>query len=136
MLHSDLLRSSAGTPIIQPWEYAAMRRRASGLSIDQVAAALGGRAYRRHLRLIETPGVRMKIVADLAVAMPFSQDVYRQLADLPPHQHPRLCIGCGWDAHADVADCHDGLTAWSRELPSLCTRCEQHGRPKGVEQCA
>lgn len=136
MLHADLSRSDAGTPIIQPWDYVAMRRHAAGLSIEQVAAALGGRAYERHLRLIETPGVRMKIIADLSVAMPFSNDVYRQLADLPPHQHPALCLRCGWDAHTDIPDRLDGLSTWSREGASLCTRSEQHDRPQELSQCA
>lgn len=125
MRHVDLSRSNAGTPVIQPWEYAAMRRRAAGLSIEQVAAALGGRAYERHVRMLETPGIRIKIVANLPVAMPFSEEVYRQLADLPPHQHPRLCVRCGWDDHADVPDRFDCHTTWSRENPAICTRCEQ-----------
>lgn len=55
MRHVDLLRSTTAAPIVQPWEYVAMRRRAAGLSIQQVAQALGGRAYERHQRLLETP---------------------------------------------------------------------------------
>ena len=125
MLHADLSRSTARTPIIQPWDYVAMRRRAAGLSIEQVAAALGGKAYERHLRMLETPGIRIKIVANLPAVMAFSEDVYRQLADLPPHQHPRLCDSCGWDEHPDQPDLYDNLTTWSREQPSSCTRCGQ-----------
>ena len=125
MRHVDFSRSDVGTPIIQPWEYVAMRRRDAGLSIEQVAATLGGRAYERHLRMLETPGIRIKIIANLPVVMPFSEEVYRQLADLPPHQHPRLCLGCGWDDHADVPDRFDCQTTWSRTNPTICTRCEQ-----------
>jgi hypothetical protein len=125
MRHVALLHSTAASPVIQPWDYVAMRRRAAGLSIEQVAQALGGRAYERHLRLLETPGMRVRIVADLNVAMPFSNDVYRQLADLPVHQHPRLCQRCGWDERTDVADRVDGLTTWSREDEAICTHCEQ-----------
>lgn len=125
MRHVDLLRSTTAAPIVQPWEYVAMRRRAAGLSIQQVAQALGGRAYERHIRLLETPGMRVRILADLNIAMPFSDDVYRQLADLPPHQHPRLCQGCGWDERTDVPDRQDCLTTWSRINDAVCTRCEQ-----------
>lgn len=125
MRHVDLLHSTTAAPIVQPWEYVAMRRRAAGLSIQQVAQALGGRAYERHLRLLETPGMRMRILADLNIALPFSDDVYRQLADLPPHQHPRLCLGCGWYERSDVPDGHDGLTTWSRVNDAICIRCEQ-----------
>ncbi|WP_278984582.1 hypothetical protein [Sphingobium yanoikuyae] len=125
MRHVDLLRSTAAVPVMQPWDYVTMRRRAAGLSIEQVAQALGGRAYERHLRLLETPGMRVRILADLNTVLPFSDDVYRQLADLPPHQHPRLCQRCGWDEHSDVPDRADGLTTWSRADATICTRCEQ-----------
>jgi len=125
MRHTTLSRSIASAPVIQPWDYVAMRRNAAGLSIEQVAQALGGRAYERHLRMMETPGMRLQIVADLNVALPFSEDVYRQLADLPPHQHPKLCLRCGWDERTDVPDHNDSLTSWSREDDAICTRCEQ-----------
>lgn len=125
MRHATLSRSIASTPVIQPWDYVAMRRKAARLSIEQVAQALGGRAYERHLRLLETPNMRVRIVADLNVALPFSDDVYRQLADLPPHQHPRLCLGCGWDDHSTLPDYRDGYITWSRENEAICTRCEQ-----------
>lgn len=125
MRHVDLLRSTTAAPVIAPWDYVAMRRRAAGLSIEQVAQALGGRAYERHLRLLETPGMRVRILADLDKVMPFSEPVYRQLADLPAHQHPRLCATCCWDEHTELPDCQDGLTSWSREDSAICTRCEQ-----------
>ncbi|WP_062731910.1 hypothetical protein [Sphingobium abikonense] len=125
MRHVHLSRSVAATAIIQPWDYVAMRRAAAGLTIGQVAAMLGGRAYERHLRMLETPGMRLKLIADLTIAMPFNHDVYRQLTDLPPHQHPLLCQRCGWDEHTDVPDHLDGLTTWSRADEAICTRCEQ-----------
>lgn len=125
MRHATLSRSVASTPVVQPWDYVAMRRKAAGLSIEQVAQALGGRAYERHLRLLETPNIRVRILADLNVALPFSADVYRQLADLPPHQHPRLCLHCGWDDHSTLPDDRDGYITWSREDEAICTRCEQ-----------
>ena len=125
MHHVDLSRSTASTPVIHPWEYVAMRRNAAGLSVEQLAQALGGRVYERHLRAIETPGLRFQQLADLTRALPFSTAVYRQLADLPPHLHPRLCHRCGWDSHTDQPDGHDGLTTWSLANGDMCTRCDQ-----------
>ena len=127
MRHASLSPATASVPVIQPWDYVAMRRKAAGLSIEQVAQALGGRAYERHLRLLETPTLRLRILADLNVALPFSEDVYRQLADLPPHQHPRLCHRCGWDERTDLPDYRDGYITWSRDDDAICTRCEQGG---------
>jgi hypothetical protein len=125
MRHVDLSRSIGETPVIQAWDYVAMRRRAAGLTIKQVAAMLGGRAHERHLRMLETPGIRIKVIANLSAVMPFSEGVYRQLADLPPHQHPRLCLRCGWDDHMTVPDRLDGFATWSRQAPTICTYCEQ-----------
>lgn len=56
---------------------------------------------------------------------PFSADIYRQLAELPPEQHPRLCRRCGWDEWTDQPDREGNDTAWSAEHPEYCTRCEQ-----------
>ncbi|PZU67493.1 hypothetical protein [Sphingobium sp.] len=128
MYPAHLMQSATDTPVIQPWDYVAMRRNAAGLSIEQLAKALGGKIYERHLRAIETPGLRFREIAPLARAMPFSATIYRQLADLPPHQHPRLCQRCGWDAYTDQPDSDGDLTAWSRQDDALCTRCEQAGR--------
>lgn len=125
MHHVDLLRSTTAAPVIQPWDYVSLRRKAAGLSIEQLANTLGGKVYERHLRAIETPGLRFQQIAALEHAIPFSTDVYRQLADLPPHQHPRLCRACGWDGHTVQPDRQDGLTTWSRMDDTLCTRCEQ-----------
>lgn len=125
MHHALLSSTTAGTPVIFPWDYVAKRRRAAGLSVPALATMLGGKIYERHIRALETPGLRLRDVADLSVAMPFSVDVYRQLADLPACQHPPLCAGCGWDAHSHQPDLHDGLTIWSRLIPEICTRCEQ-----------
>lgn len=125
MHHADLRHATAATPVIQPWDYVAMRRNAAGLTIDQLAAALGGKLFARHLRAIETPGLRFQQIARLDQVIPFSATVYRQLADLPPHQHPRLCQRCGWDAHTVQPDGCDGLITWSRTDDAICTRCEQ-----------
>lgn len=125
MRHDTLSLSTAGSPVIYPWQYVGMRRRAAGLTIDQLAARLGGRVHVRHLRALERPGLRFVDIADLGSVISFSAAVYRQLADLPAHQHPRLCSDCGWDAHTDQPDRHDGLTTWSEHAPDRCTRCEQ-----------
>lgn len=129
MRHVDLLRSATTVPVIHPWDYVALRRKAAGLSISQLAHALGGRVYERHLRAIETPGLRFQQIAALDRAMPFSAAVYRQLSDLPVHQHPRLCRACGWDVHLTQPDGHGGLTTWSRADDTLCTRCAPPERP-------
>jgi hypothetical protein len=125
MRHANLLHAAPATPVIQPWDYVAMRRNAAGLSVEQLATALGGKVYERHLRAIETHGLRFQQIAALDQAMPFSASVYRQLADLPPLQHPRLCQRCGWDAHTDQPDGCGGLITWSRTDDAICTRCEQ-----------
>ncbi|KAK0347506.1 hypothetical protein LTR94_002361 [Friedmanniomyces endolithicus] len=125
MCHVDLPLDTAATPVIQPWDYVALRRKASGLSIEQLAIALGGKVFERHLRAIETPALRFQQIAPLGQAMPFSTDVYRQLADLPPHQHPRLCQRCGWDSRTNQPDGNDDLTTWSRTISAICTRCEE-----------
>ncbi|ATI79436.1 hypothetical protein [Sphingobium yanoikuyae] len=125
MHHADLRHATVATPVIQPWDYVAMRRHAAGLTIDQLAAALGGKLFARHLRAIETPGLRFRQIAPLEQVMAFNAAVYRQLADLPPHQHPRLCQRCGWDAHTDQPDGGDGLTTWSHVDDAICTRCAQ-----------
>lgn len=127
MHHAGLSCSTTASQVIYPWDYVAMRRRAAGLSIEQIATALGGRVFLRHLRALETPGLRLREIVDLSPVMACSADVYRQLADLPPHQHPILCISCGWDARTDQPDRRDGLSTWSRTKPGHCTRCEQQG---------
>lgn len=55
----------------------------------------------------------------------FSIAVYHQLANLPPHQHPRLCTQCGWDEHTVQYDHNGDDTVWSADNAEVCTRCEQ-----------
>lgn len=129
MHHSPLPPASSAATVVYPWEYVAMRRRAAGLSQEALAKAMSffnePHTYLTHIRSLETVGLRFRDVVNLSRAMPFSIDVYRQLADLPPHQHPRLCAHCGWDERTDQPDYNGDLTTWSRALPTICTCCEQ-----------
>lgn len=121
MRHAPLPDPAAACPVITPWDYVAMRRRAAGLSLDQMAAAL--RITPRLARVLETPGLRLQRHVNLSPAMPFSAAVYRQLADLPPHQHPRLCMQCGWDENSDQPGPNGHALAWSQETAGLCSLC-------------
>ncbi|MGW8202612.1 hypothetical protein ACWGM0_08690 [Sphingomonas bisphenolicum] len=129
MRHSLFPSASSAATVVYPWEYVAMRRRAAALSQEALAKAMSlynePHTYLTHIRCLETVGLRFRDVVNLSRAMPFSIDVYRQLADLPPHQHPRLCATCGWDERTDQPDHNGDLTTWSRALPAICTRCEQ-----------
>lgn len=117
-------------PVMMPWDYVRLRRKSAHLSIAQVARPYWHRPehqadVERNVAGLEQPGVRGQWEVDLSRAMPFSADVYRQLADLPPEQHPRLCIGCGWDEFTSQYDTNGDDVTWSRENEALCTRCEQ-----------
>lgn len=129
MRHSPPPSASSAATIVYPWEYVAMRRRSAGLSQEALATAMSfyhePHTYLTHIRSLETVGLRFRNVVNLSRAMPFSMEVYRQLADLPPQQHPRLCAQCGWDEHTQQQDCNGDNAAWSRRLPTICTCCEQ-----------
>ncbi|MEE2739782.1 hypothetical protein [Sphingobium abikonense] len=130
-LLSMLGEPDRASPVIMPWTYVRMRREAARLSIAQVARHFWTRPehqydVERHFRDLETEGLRFKRVYRTE-GQPyfFSHDVYHQLSNLPPHQHPRLCTRCAWDEHSQQYD-HDGNdTRWSTEDPAICTRCEQ-----------
>lgn len=124
-------------PVITPWEYVRMRREAARLTIAQAARPYWHRAEHREdvervTRMLEQPGFRMKTGYDCSRAFPFSADVYRQLADLPPHQHPRLCLECGWDELTTQFDTNGDDTTWSREDERICTRCEQRAAQRAA----
>lgn len=119
--------------VIMPWEYARLRRKAAGVTIEQAARPYWHRPEHRDdvermVRRLEEPGYRMTdhfYAADMSRSYPFSVDVYRQLCLLPPHQHPKLCRKCGWDEHSDQCDLNGDYVTWSREQDRICTRCEQ-----------
>ncbi|CAM8673055.1 hypothetical protein [Sphingobium sp.] len=117
--------------VMTPWHYVHLRRRAAGLSIAQAAAPFWVRPEHQHdveryFRNLEAENLRhQRIYITEGKPYFFSIDVYHQLANLPAHQHPRLCTGCGWDEHSVQYD-HNGNDAnWSADDPQICTRCEQ-----------
>lgn len=130
----------APRPVVMPWEYVAMRRTAAGMTIEQAARPYWHRAehqadVERNIGALETVGFRMKrdfFVADMSRAYSFNVDVYRQLCDTPPDQHPRLCLACGWDQWSTQYDTNGEEATWSQSDPDLCTRCEQLDRKKVI----
>ena len=123
-------------PAIMPWEYIQMRRMAAGLSIEQAAKRFYARDDHRssviaNLIMFETPGVRIKRISDVDLkrAFEFDAEVYRQLVETPPDEHPTLCRKCGWDEWTSEVDTGGHEVTWSEALPNTCTRCEQiYGR--------
>lgn len=140
MRHSPLPPVTSDGPVTShvftPWAYVAARRAAAGLTQTQLAAALSPRrwphTYMAHVVALETPGLRLQTTVDLSGAMPISMDVYRQLADLPPHQHPRLCETCAWDERTAQPDRNGDETTWSRDNPAICSCCEQDAQAKAA----
>lgn len=130
----------APRPVVMPWEYVAMRRTAAGMTIEQAARPYWHRPehradVERNIGALETVGFRMKrdfFVADMSRAYTFNLDVYRQLCDTPPDQHPRLCLACGWDQWSTQYDTNGEEATWSQSHPDLCTRCEQLDRKKVI----
>ncbi|WP_313228542.1 hypothetical protein [Sphingobium yanoikuyae] len=130
----------APRPVVMPWEYVAMRRTAAGMTIEQAARPYWHRLehradVERNISALETVGFRMKrdfFVADMSRAYTFNLDVYRQLCDTPPDQHPRLCLACGWDQWSTQYDTNGEEATWSQSDPDLCTRCEQLDRKKVI----
>ncbi|MBV2149257.1 hypothetical protein KRZ98_13350 [Sphingobium sp. AS12] len=122
-----------GSPrhVMMPWHYVQLRRRAAGLTIAQVAKPFWTRPehqhdVERHFRNLEAENVRhQRLYITAGKPYFFSIDVYHQLANLPPHQHPRLCTRCAWDEHANQYDHNGGDTTWAADDSGICTRCEQ-----------
>lgn len=125
---------------LTPAGYLALRRKASGRSVDQAGARIVGSCRTRRgrrdglaaslarlrdlLNLAERPGT---VVRDRATLMlirrgyDFDPDVYRQLATEPADRHPRICRECGCSQH-DPCECDDGGTCgWAGA--QICTRC-------------
>jgi hypothetical protein len=131
---------TAARPVVMPWEYVAMRRRSAGMTIEQAAKPYWHRPehqadVERNIRELETVGYRMQrhfFGADMSRAYSFNLDVYRQLCDTPPEQHPRLCLACGWDQWTTQHDIYNDDVRWSEADPDICTRCEQLERKKVI----
>ena len=130
----------AARPVIMPWDYVRMRRKAAGVTIAQAAAHYWKRPehqadVERNIAEMEIVGYRMQqhfFAADMSRAFSFNVDVYRQLCDTPPDQHPRVCLACGWDRWTTQFDTNGDDVTWSEADPDVCTRCEQLERPKEI----
>ncbi|HEY0624649.1 hypothetical protein [Sphingomonas sp.] len=127
-------------PAFTPASYLALRRKAAGLTIYQLAELIAAKhpagqarrmgqgdaqaELRALLRQLETPGVVARHADTLAMinrAMRIDAAVYRQLATAPVDAHPTICRGCGCtDATpceaADMRPC-----GWAGA--DMCTRC-------------
>lgn len=129
-------------PPFTPASYLTLRRKAAGLTIDQLAELIAMKGHVQHarrmgkanaqaelralLRQLETPGVVARHPETLEMigrALPIDADVYRQLATAPAHQHPDICRGCGCtDAvRCEVADSIPCRPAGA----GMCTRCTE-----------
>lgn len=103
----------ADLPPLSPAAYMRLRRKAAGLSFERVVQALAPKAgfavARAFLRLLETPGAKMKDDEALRLlqrVFPFDVDVYWQLAKEPADRHPPVCRvrGCSkWDGENNCA---------------------------------
>lgn len=118
-------------PVITPWAYVQMRRKAARLTIAEAAKPFWVRPehqydVERHFRDLERENLRFQRLY-ITEGLPyfFSRAVYHQLANTPPHQHPRLCIRCGWDEHSHQYDHNGQDTAWADDDSGHCTKCEQ-----------
>lgn len=137
MLDDPKAQPAILTPAVLPWDYVRMRREAAGLSIADAARPYWHRPehradVERNLQTLETVGFRVQrhfFVLDMSRSYPLNIAVYRQLCDDRAEQHPRLCLGCGWDEWTDQLDCHDHDVTWSTSAPERCTLCEQERRP-------
>lgn len=135
MLHET---EPAARPVVMPWEYVKMRRQAAGLTIAQVANDFWVRSEHRQtvesrFADLERENLRFKrLYITQGLRYVFSIDVYHQLANLPPHQHPQLCLACGWDQWTTQYDIRGEEVRWSEDDPDLCTRCDQLGRQKVI----
>ncbi|SNS20942.1 hypothetical protein SAMN06295912_102276 [Sphingomonas laterariae] len=133
---ASMIEQPAPRPVIHPWDYVRLRRKAAGLTIAQAARPYWHRPEHRddvesNIARLEQTGFRMMPTleaADMSRAFPFSLDVYHQLCTLPPHQHPRLCAGCGWDQWTDQIDRQGNDVTWSEDNADLCTRCAEADR--------
>src|SRR3546814_365843 len=129
----SMIDQGEAAPVMMPWEYALLRRKAAGVTIEQAARPYWHRPEHRQdversVMQLEEPGYRLTdyfYAADMSRSYPFNVDVYRQLCLLSPDQHPTLCHKCGWDVHTNQCDMNGDYTTWSRDQAGLCTRCEQ-----------
>lgn len=142
MLHAQIVcgadlrkNTTHGAPPLTPAAYLRLRRRAAGMSIDDVADVLAtcSAGFARSeaaalIRMLETPGARARHLDPiwrLAAVFPIDPDVYHQLATEPPHRHPMVCRACGCSKFDPCEHAILGPCDWA--AAHLCTRCTTAG---------
>lgn len=143
MLHVPLFGKSPPPPPpsgvlapLRPDDYIKLRRKAAGLTIEQVAERIASTERNRQdvrdlIRMLEKPGVVARYRRSLELlngAFAFDPDVYHQLATAPAARHPRICRTCGCSQNDP---CHLGDEYQCRMAyhdADQCTRCDQHGK--------
>lgn len=137
MLHVSIPPRRAGQSlaarIMTPANYLRLRRKASGLTLEQVAERLMPRAGFRpmvvaFLRVLETDGCTAKHrdhIERLTSVYPLDADVYYQLVNDPADRLPRICSGCGCSA---FDPCKNGDAVCGFVAPDACNRCTSEAR--------
>lgn len=132
MLHVSIPPRRAGQSlaarIMTPANYLRLRRKASGLTLEQVAERLMPRAGFRpmvvaFLRVLETNGCTAKHrdhIERLTSVYPLDPDVYFQLVNDPADRPPRICSGCGCSA---FDPCKNGDDVCGFVAADACNRC-------------
>ncbi|RXD05543.1 hypothetical protein EQZ23_10820 [Sphingomonas sp. UV9] len=124
-------QSRFATPVaspLSPASYLQLRRKAAGLSVDEVARRISTTnqsEVRALVCLLETQGSSAKYretIDGFADAFPIDADVYMQLRDTPADQHPRICRGCGCSEY-DPCVSADGAQSCAWQGVNTCTRC-------------
>ncbi len=137
MLHVSIPPHRAGDTIAKrimtPANYLRLRRRAAGLTIEQVAEQIMPRTgFRRmvasFLQVLETDGCTAKHrehIDRLTSIFPLDPDVYFQLVNDPAGNSPRICSGCGCSA---FDPCRHGDDICGFVAVDACTRCTSAAR--------
>lgn len=132
MLHVSIPARHAGKSlaarIMTPANYLRLRRKAAGLTLEQVAEQLMPRAGFRpmvvaFLRVLETDGCTAKHrdhIDRLTAVFPLDPDVYYQLVNEPADRLPHICSGCGCSAY-DPCTGADGTCRFVAS--DACDRC-------------
>lgn len=132
MLHVSIPPRRAGTSlaarIMTPANYLRLRRKAAGLTIEQVAERLMPRVGFRpmvvaFLRILETDGSTARHrdhIDRLTAVFPLDPDVYYQLVNEPADRLPHICSGCGCSAY-DPCTSADGACRFVAS--DACDRC-------------
>ena len=146
-MHASLHKQAKAPPLLAPLapcDYLRLRRRAAGLTIDQLAYQIAHniahrfarttenrsaearervKVIRDQLTLLERPGSRARftdILQGIERVIPFDPNVYCQLADEPADRHPLVCRSCGCSSHDPCIDNHS-VCKWVS--PQLCSHC-------------